>query len=63
MMGLWIPACDSPHRRPPVDADAEADADADAPDADVPENGDDQALQGVTASTAMSRQVPSTKPK
>ncbi len=40
VMGLWIPACDSPHRRPPVDADADADADAEAPDADVPDNGD-----------------------
>ncbi len=31
-------ACDSPHRRPPVDADA--DADADGPDADTSDDGD-----------------------
>ncbi len=32
------PACDSPQRRPPVDADA--DADTDGPDADTPDDGD-----------------------
>jgi len=36
--GCLFLACDSPHRRPPVDADA--DADSDGPDADAPDDGD-----------------------
>jgi hypothetical protein len=38
LIASWSLACDSPHRRPPVDADA--DADADSPDADAPDDGD-----------------------
>ncbi len=38
LLGLLVFACDSPQRRPPVDAGP--DADADVPDADAPDDGD-----------------------
>jgi hypothetical protein len=48
LFACGFPACDSPHRRPPVDADA----DADGPDADFPDDLDGSTRRISTSPTA-----------